>query len=422
MNITKRIKQLFAPEKRASNKNDERYWTTLFGSRRTSTGITITPDKAMQASTVYACNKVLAETIASLPLKIFKRLPKEGKEPAPDFYLYDILRTRPNEIQTSFEFREYIVTQMNMYGNFFGLKEISNRGEIVNIIPLDAARMVVIIIENRQIFYEYTWESGKTSFYSANDIWHIPSLSIIGFVGLSPIQAAKESIGLSLATEEHGARVFSNDARPGGVLSHPGTLSEPAQKNLLKSFNDAQAGLDNSHKTVILEEGLSWTAVGFNNDESQFLETRNFQVEDGARIFRVPGVLIGHPSKASTFASAEQFFLSFAKNTILPWVVKLEQSANKHLLLTETERKTYFVEFNMAGLLRGDTKSRFEAYAIARQNKWMNANEVRALENMNPIEGGEVYENPNIQVNDSDSDNDQKPPDEGSQDADTEDE
>jgi len=236
---------------------------------------------------------------------------------------------------------------------------------------------------------------------AADDVWHLKGISTDGFTGLSPLSLASEAIGLSIAAEEHGATYFKNGAAAAGIAQYPGRLKEDASRRFRESIQDAISG-SNKFKVLLLEEGATWANIGMNNSDSQFLETRQFQVEDIARIFRVPAILIGHPDKSSTYASAEQFMISFVTHTIRPWLVRIEKSISKHLLAAD--RQNYFAEFLVDGLLRGDIKSRYDAYAVAVQNTWMSPNEVRAKENMDPRDGGDDYVNPNITAKDEGSD------------------
>lgn len=380
-------------EKRV-NVNDPVYWEEFFSKVGISTKSkqNITPDSALQSTTVYACVRVLAETIASLPMMIYRRKPNGGKEPAQEHYLYHILHDIPNPQQSSFEYREMLMGHISLRGNAYSFLERDGGGRVLNIYPLNPARMTVKLFEGRLI-YEYLHSDGHNEIYSEDDIWHWKGLSNDGIVGLSPISLAREAIGLGLSAEEHEARLLSNSARTSGIMEYPGKLAEDARKRLKDSLEESQTGI-NAYRTMILEGGLKWTQVGMTNIDAQFLELRNFQVEDICRIFRVPSILIQHPDKTMTYASAEQFFLSFAQHSIRPWCVRIEQSANKSLL-TEKERKKFFVELKIEGLLRGDLKTRYEAYQIGRLNGWLSVNDVRALENMNPvIEGGDDYLQP----------------------------
>lgn len=393
MSLKSKIVNLF--EKRAvSNSPNDPLWGnfSLWGSK---SGIDVTPDKALHVSAVFACIRVLSESIASLPIKFYERT-DEGKKELSDNALYTLLRDGPNEFNTSYEFRETMMAHLNLRGNFYAVKEYNGAGKLGSLTILNPANMQPEFI-NDELIYKYMLD-GKEQIFTKDEIWHVRGLSTDGIMGLSPISVARESIGLAMATEAHGSRLFKNGAQIGGVLQYPGKLSESAHERLVNNWQKDHTG-SNTWKTALLEEGLDFKAVGFSNDDAQFLETRTFQVEDIARIFRVPSVLIGRPDTTSTYASAEQFFLSFVVHTIRPWVVRIEQSINKHLI-PEKDRGKYFAEFQLDGLMRGDIKSRYDAYAIAIQNKWMNANEVRKKENMNSRgPDGDVYENPNITVN-----------------------
>lgn len=377
-----------------SNSPNDPIWANLFSSHKTASGVTVTDDKAMQCSAVYACIRVLAEAIASLPLFIFKKNEDGTRDIADRHYLYSILHNRPNEYQTSYEFRETLVAHLCLRGNAYIFKETNKSGQIVNLVLLNPSKMEVSQ-DGQFLFYRYTGDDGLINNWTSKEIWHIRGLSSNGVIGLSPITLARESIGLTLKIEEHGARLFSNYARPSGLLTTPGKLSENAGERLKKSWYSAQGG-ENVHKVAVLEEGLTWTAVGFSAEDSQFLETRNFQVEDIARIWKVPTILIGHSDKAATYSSVEQQMLSFAMHTLRPWLVRIEQSINKNLLNEFEIKQGYFAEHKIEGLLRGDIKSRYEAYAIGRQNQWLSANEIRQYENLNPIIDGDNYENPMV--------------------------
>ena len=373
--------------------NSESVWTSLFSQNKTAAGINVTDTKALQSSAVYACIRVIAEAVASLPLIIYKKNSEDNsRETASKHYLYPILHDAPNEFQTSYELRETIMAHLLLRGNAFLFKEKNGAGQIVSLVPLNPNRMIVKLNKNFPL-YEYTNEDFTKSVWTDKEVWHIKGLSDNGVTGFSPISLMRESIGLSLKMEEHGARLFSNYARPSGVLTTPGTLSENAAKRLKESWYAAQGG-DNVHKVAVLEEGLSWTSIGFSAEDSQFLESRSFQLEDIARAFKVPAILIGHSNATSTFASVEQQMISFVIHTLRPWLVRIEQSLNKNLLNENERKQGFFVEHKIEGLLRGNIQSRYAAYAIGRQNGWLSANEIREFENLNPIEDGDTYTNP----------------------------
>ena len=207
------------------------------------------------------------------------------------------------------------------------------------------------------------------------------------FIGYSPIAMAKNSIGVAIATEEYGSKFFSNGANPSGVLEHPGTIKDP--KRVRDSWNAVYQGSSNAHKVAVLEEGMSFKAIGIPPDQAQFLDTRKFQIEEICRIFRVPPHLVANLERA-TFSNIENQSISFVVHTIRPWLIRIEQSINK-ALFKESETKTHFVSFTVDGLLRGDYKTRMEGYAVGIQNGFLSPNDVRGLENMNVIENGEIY-------------------------------
>jgi HK97 family phage portal protein len=380
----------------ASDPVSAEHWIVRLTDSLARAGLDVTGDGAMRQTAVFACVRVLSETIASLPLILYKRGQDDSKEPARDHYLYPMLHDTPNNFQTALEFFEMAVGHLCLRGNSYSFLERDGRNQIRRIVPFHPDRITPKLVDaSRQILaYEYTDDTGKRTLYDAEDIWHLRGLSSDGFIGISPVEMARRAIYLAAVAEDHGATYFANGARASGIAKLPGILKADAKLRLQESLQKAMSG-DNKFKVVVFEQGLDWTQLSLTNEDSQYLETRAFQVEEIARIFRVPAILIGHPDKSSTYASAEQFMMSFVVHTLRPWLVRIEQSINKYLL-TDQERNLYFARFKLDALLRGDIVSRYAAYAVARQNKWMSANEIRALEEMNPIVGGDVYENPAI--------------------------
>lgn len=343
---------------------------------------------ALRTSAVYACVRVLAETVASLPLPLYRRLEPRGKERAPSHPLYRLLQERPNPEMTPFTFRETLQAHLLLWGNAYAEKELDRAGRVVALWPLlpdrtSPRRRDGIVSFGTRVKHE-------TLEIPAERVLHIPGLGFDGLRGYSPIALAKQAIGLSLAAEEFGARFFGNSARPGGILRHPGHLGEKAQENLRSSWQVVQGGLSNAHRVAILEEGMEWQAMGLPPEEAQFLETRRFQLREIARLYRVPPHMIADMEGGASYSSIEQMSLEFVIHTIRPWLVRWEQTLN-HALLTERERTEYFAEFLIEGLLRGDIQSRYQAYATARQWGWFSANDILELENRNPVEGGDVY-------------------------------
>ncbi|OJF17284.1 MAG: phage portal protein, partial [Bacillaceae bacterium G1] len=297
----------------------------------------------------------------------------------------------PNPEITSFSFRETAMAHLCLWGNAYAEIENDGAGRIRALWPLPPWRVQVERDPATQrLKYIVTLDNGERQALDVSRVFHVPALSFNGLVGISPIRwAAREAIGLALATEQFGARFFDQGTNIGGVVTHPKTLSEQASRNLRESINETYAGLGKSHRIMLLEEGMKYERIGIPPEEAQFLETRKFQVTEIARIFRVPPHMLADLERA-TFSNIEHQSIEFVTHTIRPWLVRWEQAIYRDLLFPD-ERKEYFVEFNVDGLLRGDIESRYRAYAIGRQWGWLSANDIREMENKNPIPGGDVY-------------------------------
>ena len=333
-------------------------------------GKNVTERSAMQMTAVYSCVRVLSEAVAGLPLHVYKYRSDGGKEKAFTHSLYRLLHDEPNPEMTSFVFRETLMTHLLLWGNAYAQIIRNGKGEVIALYPLMPNRMTVVL--------------------SPYDILHIPGLGFDGLVGYSPIAMAKNAIGLAIATEEFGAKFFANGAAPSGVLEHPGTIKDPTK--VREAWQSQFGGSSNSGKVAVLEEGMKYTPISISPEQAQFLETRKFQINEIARIFRVPPHMVGDLEKSS-FSNIEQQSLEFVKYTLEPWLVRWEQSMIRSLL-TPSEKQEYFIKFNVDGLLRGDYASRMSGYATARQNGWMSANDIRELENLDRIpaeDGGDLY-------------------------------
>ena len=363
----------------------------------TTSGKTVTERSAMQMTAVYSCVRVLSEAVAGLPLHLYRYTGNGSKEKALDHPLYSLLHDEPNPEMTSFVFRETLMTHLLLWGNAYAQIIRNGKGEVIALYPLMPNRMTVDRDDRGALYYEYTTSDddahtmkGSTVRLSPRDILHIPGLGFDGLVGYSPIAMAKNAIGMAIACEEYGAKFFANGAAPSGVLEHPGILKDPSR--IRESWQQTFGGSGNAHKVAVLEEGMKYTPISINPQEAQFLETRKFQIDEIARIFRIPPHMIGDLDH-STFSNIEQQSLEFVKYTLDPWVCRWEQAMRK-ALLSENEKKDYFFKFNVDGLLRGDYASRMSGYATARQNGWMSANDIRELENLDRIpeeDGGDLY-------------------------------
>lgn len=361
----------------------------MFGVQPSLAGIPVSEDTAMRFLAVHACVKVLAESLAVTPLILYERLPNGGKKRATDNSLYPILHDLPNPYCSSFEFREQMQGTVALRGNSYAKVIRNGGGRVLSLEPLIKSQVKVYRLESGRVAYDICDTPGSkpyTLLGGEGEILHIKGFSKDGLTGLSPIGEAREAVGLGLAAERYGAQFFKNDARPGGVLEHPGTFkkAETAQR-ISDEWQSIYAG-DGRHKIAVLQEGMTFKPLGLSNEDSQYIETRRFQKEEICGLFRVPPHLIGDLSHA-TFSNIEHQGLEFLTYTMLSWFKRWEQAIHRDIL-TPRERETYFVEFLVEGFLRGDFASRQAGLAIQRQNGIINADEWRHIDNMNPI-GGE---------------------------------
>jgi HK97 family phage portal protein len=379
------------PQNRTAGSN----YSFLFGG--STSGKPVNEHTAMQMTAVYSCVRILAEAVAGLPLHLYKYTDSGGKEKALSHPLYFLLHDETNPEMSSFVFRETMMTHLLLWGNAYAQIIRNGKGEVIALYPLMPNRMSVDRDSSGNLYYSYTRYSddaptmkGVAVTLRPSDVLHIPGLGFDGLVGYSPIAMAKNAIGMAIACEEYGAKFFANGAAPGGVLEHPGTIKDP--QKVRESWNAAYQGSSNSHRVAVLEEGMKYQPIGISPEQAQFLETRKFQINEIARIFRVPPHMVGDLEKSS-FSNIEQQSLEFVKYTLDPWVIRWEQAISRALLRSD-EKKQYFSKFNVDGLLRGDYVSRMSGYATARQNGWMSANDIRELENLDRIPpelGGDLY-------------------------------
>lgn len=367
----------------------------LFGP--STSGKSVNEFTAMQTTAVYACVRILSETLAALPLQLYRYTPG-GKERVYDHPLYHLLHDEPNPEMTSFIFRETLMSHLLIWGNAYAQIIRDRLGRVQGLYPLRPDKMAVCRDENGQIYYIYTKNSDENPAIKPygqvplrkDEVLHIPGLGFDGLVGYSPIAMARNAVGMTMACEEYGASFFANGASPSGVLEHPGVLKDPAK--VRDSWNAVYQGSANAHKVAVLEEGMKYQPIGIPPEEAQFLETRKFQLNEIARLYRIPPHMIGDLEKSS-FNNIEQQSMEFVKYTLDPWVIRWEQAMQKALFLPE-EKKKYFIRFNVNGLMRGDYESRMTGYSIGRQNGWLSANDIREMEDMNPVpdeEGGNLY-------------------------------
>lgn len=370
-------------------------YSFFFG--KSTSGKNVNERTAMQTTAVYSCVRILSETLASLPVHLY-RYTETGKERVYDHSLYHLLHDEPNPEMTSFVFRETLMSHLLIWGNAYAQIIRDGNGRVLSLYPLLPDKMEVDRDENGQLYYVYSRNSDENPNFAEygrvylrqEDVLHIPGLGFDGLVGYSPIAMAKNAVGMTLACEEYGASFFENGANPGGVLEHPGVLKDPAK--VRESWHSVYGGSKNAGKVAVLEEGMKYQQIGIPPEEAQFLETRKFQINEIARLYRIPPHMVGDLEKSS-FSNIEQQSLEFVKYTLDPWVIRWEQSLQRALLLPK-EKNEYFLKLNVDGLLRGDYQSRMTGYSIGRQNGWLSTNDIREMEDMNLVsaeEGGDLY-------------------------------
>ena len=362
----------------------------LFGSSSTDSGISVTPDTALTYSAVYQAVRCISEAVSSLPLNLYERSASGGKTKASAHPLYHLLHDSPNPEMSSLQWREASMAHLLLYGNCYTEIVRDLNGDAVELWPIDPSIVSPKRTESGELYYDLN--RGK-AFITAANMMHISGLSFDGISGMSPIALARQSLGLSMAIEQFGAGYFGRGARPGGVLTFPGQLSPEARQNLRRSFEELHAGGANSHRVALLEAGLKWEAIGVPPDDSQFLQSREFQIVEVARWFNIPPHKLRDLNKPS-YNSLEMMNIEFLTDTLRPWLVRWEQALNRKIIRPR-DRESYFFEHNVEGVLRGDIASRYQAYSVARNWGWLSVNEIREKENMNSVgPEGDVYMQP----------------------------
>jgi HK97 family phage portal protein len=388
------VNKLFGLEERASfseaNPRDPIVAEWFGGTTNTAAGISVTPDKAMRLSAVFACVRILSSAMASLPLNIYQKT-AEGRESAINSPYQALLHDRPNRWQTSFEYREMRAGHVLLRGNAYSQIVYRGDGSVAELIPLHPDKVRPFWTPGGGIAYEYQPEDGPKTILLQNEISHLRGFSSDGLKGLSPIEYMRETVGLTMAAEEFGARYFGNGTVAGGVLEHPQALGDVAYDRLKRDLSAQQGGIGNAHKPMILEEGMKWQALSVPPDQAQFLETRKFQVSEIARIFGVPPHMIGDVEKSTSWGTGiEQQGIGFVVYSLRPWLVRDEQTIKRDLLNTRTTRQLY-AEYNVEGLMRGDSAGRAAFYKEMWGIGAYSINDIRAKENDNPIDGGDAH-------------------------------
>jgi HK97 family phage portal protein len=391
MKLKERFKIAFS-----QNNFDDYLKAWMRGDEATLPDAPVDADSAMTYTAVFACVRVLSETLASLPVKLYKRLPNGDKEDLSSETAYDMLHNKPNDEMTPFAFKECMMINLNLGGNAFAQKLYNKSGEIVQLYPIIPQRVRMERSKDvpYNLIYHVKQNDGTEKPLTRAEILHIPGLSIDGINGLTPIGYAAKAVKLGLQYENFGYRFFKNGARPSGYLSVPGELSQPSYDRMTNDFNKNFSGEENIGKTPIFEGGTKYEQLTINQADAQYLESRKFQTEEIARIYRVPLHLIQNLDKA-TLSNIEQQSLEFVIYTMLPWAKRWEEALNVQILTDEQRKAGWFYEFSMDSLLRGDIANRYAAYATGRQWGWLSANDILRMENRNTIgDAGGAYLTP----------------------------
>ena len=355
-----------------------------YGANRNPSGVRVDADTALRSTVVLACVRVLASSVAGLPLHLYRRLDDGGKARASEVPLYRTIHERPNNWQTSYEWREQIMLHLLLHGNAY--VEITGAGPTRQLIALHPSRMKVEQVESGSLRYVYREANGSQTTYTQSQIMHLRWLSDDGVNGMVPVELARDAIGLARACEIHGAAYFGNGARPGIVLATDSTLSADAAENLRNQWERMHRGADRSHRTAVLQGGIKPHEVGGSNmQESQFLETRRFSVEEICRIYGVPPHLVGDLTRSS-FSNIEQQSLDFLTNGLVPWLRRIESAIGRDLITDDN----LFAEFDTRGILRADAAGRASYYNTLWNLGVASVNEIRSWENMNPVDGGDT--------------------------------
>lgn len=374
--------RLTAPFRRSSWTTKDPALVELFGGVGNRYGVPVTPETAMRVAAVFACVRILAESVASMPLVLYRRN-GDDKEKATEHPLYRVLHRRPNAYQTSFEFIDQMQTCVGLRGWAAAEIQFSARGGL-QLVPLDVERLDAKVMDDNTIAYRY-WAPGGPRVLLQDEVVRVMYATKGGVTPLSPIRAQADTIGAAIAAHKYTAGFFKHGGRPPGWLEHPSIFKDDEQRRRFRMKFSEQFGGDEVGQTPILENGVKYNPVGISNEDAQLLELKKFDIAEIARIYRIPLILLSETEKSTSWGSGiEQFQLSFVTHTLRPWLVRWEQALSRDLL-TDEEQDEYFFEFNMDAFLRSDTLSRYRVYEIGRRIGVLSANDVRRRETLNGI-------------------------------------
>ncbi len=374
-------------------KGEPRIFDLLYYGAESESGETITPETALKCSAVYSCVGILAESVAMLPLKLYRHRGSHGREEARDHWLWNLLSVAPNEWMTPFEFRENLIQQLALRGNAYCYKVMDNSNKkIYKLLPIHPDSVTVRQRDNWDLEYTIHFPDGSEKVVDKKYIFHLRYRTLNGYEGISPIAYHRDTIGLATAAMKLGSRQMKNNANPSGVLSIPGALSLEQIMKIRDSWNQTY-GAGGQGGTAVLDQGAKFEKIALTNEDLQYLQTRQFQVEDIARIYRIPLHMIQNNQKDTSWGSGiEAMSINFVVYTLMPWLRRFETTIARDLI--PKDATDLYAEFVVNGLLRGDSQTRYKNYQVGIMNGFLSPNEVRAFENMNPREGGDIYLTP----------------------------
>lgn len=362
-------------------------WSALLGANTSKAGVNVNIDSALRVAAVFACVRVLSEGVAQLPFKLIREDADETKTLAKDHPLYPILFRRPNDWQTSMEWRETLVTHAALTHGGFNFINRGVDGRVLELIPLLPQNVKVRQAADWTVTYEVSDREGQVGTFGHDRILHLRGPSWLSYDGLDVLQTARDALGLAIAQDESLSRLHSNGARPSGLLSTDTKLDPKVLDRIKQQWQDTYSGLRNASKTLVLDGGWKYSAMAISPADAQSVESRKHQLEEVARFFRVFPQMIGHADKTSTYASAEQFFIAHVIHSLGPWIERLEQAVSRDLLTDAEVRSGLYPKLMVAGLLRGDSAARSLYYKNGILDGWMTRNEARRLEDLNPLDG-----------------------------------
>jgi HK97 family phage portal protein len=372
----------------------------IYGGPPSRTGVSVTWASALEVSTVLACLRVIAEGVAQVPFRLYRDIEGRGGQPATDHALYDVLYRRPNRWQTSFEFRETVAMHAALVGNaYVFVGRVGMAREIRELVPLEPQFVAVEKRRDGTLLYKYSPVSGQTVEFAADAIWHIKGPSWNGYTGLEAVKLVRESVALAIASEAAHAEMHRGSAKMSGIYSVEGNLSKEKYDFLAAWLDKYAMGGERAGKPMILDLGAKFTTTQMTGVDAQHLETRKHQIEEICRSFRVMPIMVGYAGNATTYASAEQMFIAHVVHTLSPWYERIEQSADVNLLSDDDRRQGYYTKFTPNALMRGAARDRAEFYtrmvgSVNATPGIMTRNEIRALEELPPIDGGDVLFDP----------------------------